>query len=298
MDSKLRIWALAARPKTLTTALVPVLVGSAAAYRLESHLVGWTIALALLASLLIQIGTNLVNDVSDAEKGADNAERIGPLRVVAAGLLSGRIVWWGAALCFLGAAAMGWPLIAEGGLFILLIGVTGILSGILYTAGPWPLAYVGLGDFFVMLYFGILAVCGMYYLHAGGLSRFALFAGLQVGSLATVLIAVNNFRDYLTDRKAGKKTLPARFGPRFARAEIATLVALPFLVSFWWMQDGYPWTAFLPWLSIPLAVKLLRGVFTTEPGPVYNQFLARSAGLHLVFGVLLSLGLLLDRGPQ
>jgi 1,4-dihydroxy-2-naphthoate octaprenyltransferase len=198
----------------------------------------------------------------------------------------------GALVCFAIAMLLGIPLVIQGGWAIVLIGVVSLFLGYSYTGGPFPLAYLGLGDLFVILFFGIIAVMGTVFLHAHEWMMPALVAGLQVGFLATVLIAINNLRDAPQDILVNKKTLAVRFGVTFARLEIMMLVLGPFaLGGVYWILNGATWAAVLPLISLPLARKLLHGVFTNEPSPIYNKFLAMAAGLQILFGVMLSVGL-------
>lgn len=288
-------WLLAARPKTLTASVAPVLLGTGVAMSFSSGQVSLGMAgLALASALCIQVGTNLVNDAADFEKGADTAERLGPIRVTQTGLLRGRHVMVGAGLFFLAAALLGVPLIVAGGAPIIVIGALSIAAGYAYTAGPFPLAYLGLGEVFVLLFFGVAAIKGMAYVLAGeGLWPWADLAALQVGLQSSALLAVNNFRDVVGDRKAGKRTLAARFGERFARVEIGTLVAVPYLLGIGWLLGGRPWAAVLPLLTLPLAVRLVRGVWTEPPSRRFNNFLAQTALLQLLFCALAAVGLVL-----
>jgi 1,4-dihydroxy-2-naphthoate octaprenyltransferase len=289
--SSLNSWILAARPKTLTAALVPIVGGTALTKALGFPILWWVSGLALLASLCIQVGTNLVNDAIDFKKGADTADRIGPQRVTQSGVFSYSTVMVMAGVCFFIAAVCGLPLVLQGGLPILLIGMVSILFGYAYTAGPFPLAYLGLGDLFVILFFGLVAVSGVVFLQNGSWPEEALVLGLQIGLHATVMIAINNLRDVKGDVLVGKKTLPVRFGKTFGRIEIAFLCLLPFVLNFYWLNKGFYWAAALPLLIFPLALRLCVLIFKNEPSPLYNQFLARGAGLHLIFGVLLACGL-------
>src|SRR5205085_279240 len=220
-------WLLAARPKTLAAAVVPVLVGSSLAWNagVRVHVAGFLCALG--GAIFIQIGTNLVNDALDFKSGADNAERLGPLRVTQAGLLSANAVMRGAYVCFLLAAACGVPLILRGGWPIVVIGAASILAAYAYTGGPYPLAYHGLGEVFVMAFFGVVATAGSYYVQALRFSDVSILAGVACGCLAIVLLAINNLRDIPNDRLSNKKTLAARFGPDFARREIKWMLVLP-----------------------------------------------------------------------
>jgi 1,4-dihydroxy-2-naphthoate octaprenyltransferase len=288
-------WLLAARPKTLTASLAPVILGTGLAAGFSRAPVSLGLALvALVSALCIQIATNLVNDVADFEKGADTAERLGPTRVTQSGLLGGRQVMAAAGLFFLAAALLGIPLVLAGGRPILVIGLASAAAGVAYTAGPFPLAYLGLGEVFVLLFFGVGAVKGMAYVLAGtSLSPWAEVAALQVGLQSSALLAVNNCRDIAGDRRAGKRTLAARWGQRFARVEIALLVATPYLLGGFWVVAGRPWAAALPVLTAPLAVALVRGVWREPPSRRFNWFLAQTALLQLVFCVLAAVGLVL-----
>ncbi len=291
--ANIKAWIQAARPKTLTAALIPIIVGTCLAKVETGKVLWWVSVLTLLASFFIQIGTNFVNDAMDFKKGADTEKRIGPQRVTQAGIFTAKQVLWMGSGCFLLAVLCGIPLVIHGGVPILLVGLVSVLMGYGYTAGPFPLAYKGLGDLFVILFFGLIAVGGVYYLHTGDLSVGAICAGLQVGLHCTVLIAINNLRDVDGDRLVGKRTLPVRFGKRFARWEIATLCFLPFLLGLFWMQGGRYGTFLLPFLSLPMAMMISKLVFETEPSPAYNKFLGKAAGLHLIFGALLSVGFFL-----
>jgi 1,4-dihydroxy-2-naphthoate octaprenyltransferase len=286
-------WLLAARPKTLTASLSPVLLGTGLAVGFSTQAVSLTLAaLALASALCIQVGTNLVNDAADFEKGADTADRLGPVRVTQSGLLHGRHVKLGAGMFFLLAALLGVPLIMAGGIPILVIGVLSLIAGYAYTAGPFPLAYLGLGEVFVLLFFGVAAIKGMAYVLTGqGLSPWAEVAALQVGLQSSALLAVNNCRDVVGDRKAGKRTLAARFGERFARVEIAVLVAVPYLLGVAWVVAGRRWAGALPLLTLPLAIRLVRGVWNEPPSRRFNIFLAQTALLQLLFCALAAAGL-------
>jgi 1,4-dihydroxy-2-naphthoate octaprenyltransferase len=291
-------WILASRPKTLTASLAPVIVGTGVALGISDTPARlWLALVALLSALCIQVGTNLVNDAADFEKGADTAERLGPIRVTQTGLLEGRSVKQAAALFFIVATLLGIPLVFAGGVPILVIGLLSLAGGYAYTTGPFPLAYNGLGEVFVLLFFGFAAVKGMAYVLVGdGLSPWSDLAALQVGLQSATLLAVNNFRDIGGDRKAGKRTLAARFGPGFARVEIAMLTALPFVLALGWMAAGKAWAALLPYLTLPLAVRLVHGAWTEPPGRRFNVFLAWSALLQLLFAALTCIGLLVGDG--
>lgn len=281
---------LAFRPKTLTAALVPCVAGTALVKAIGLSWDGWILFYALMASFLIQIGTNLVNDAVDFKKGADTEKRIGPQRITQAGILTATQVMALGSLCFALAVMCGVPLVLKGGWVIVAIGLISVLMGYSYTAGPFPLAYLGLGDLFVVLFFGLLAVAGVVFLNTGEWLTEAFVLGLQIGLHATVLIAINNLRDHKGDALVNKKTLAVRFGVKFSRWEIATLCFLPFVLNIYWWVEGYKIPALVSLLALPLAVKVTKNVFTTEPSPAYNKFLGQAAGLHMVFGLLLTIG--------
>lgn len=283
---------LAFRPKTLTAALVPCLAGTALVKAIGLSWDGWVLFYALMASFLIQIGTNLVNDAVDFKKGADTEKRIGPQRITQAGILSpGQVMALGS-LCFLLAILCGIPLVIKGGWVIVGIGIASVLMGYSYTAGPFPLAYLGLGDLFVILFFGLLAVMGVVFLNTGKWFEEAFVLGLQIGLHATVLIAINNLRDRSGDLLVNKKTLAVRFGKQFSRWEIAALCFLPFLLNIYWWMAGYKIPALISLFAIPIAFKITKNIFINEPGPLYNKFLGQAAGLHMLFGILIAFGFL------
>jgi 1,4-dihydroxy-2-naphthoate octaprenyltransferase len=289
-----RTWLLAARPKTLPAAAAPVIVGSALAVNRGVFRIGPALA-ALLAALLIQVGTNLANDVFDFKKGADTSGRTGPLRVTQAGLLTPNQVLGGVILTFGLAAVIGLYLILVGGWPILVIGVLSILSGIAYTGGPFPLGYKGLGDLFVFLFFGFAAVCGTYYVQAGSLSVAAIWAAVPMGALTTNILVVNNLRDIASDRAVGKRTMAVRLGVKGARVEYVLLLVLTYAspVLMWGTGVTTAWVL-AAWLSLPWVVSPTKLVFRAE-GRILNQALAEAARLELVYGLALSLGLIIDR---
>lgn len=296
-------WLSTLRIRTLPAAAVPVLVGAAHSW----HLAGdgyftfqWLPAIAaLVASLFIQVGTNLANDYYDHKKGADTPDRAGPRRASASGLLPPTKVRNAAFLSFLLAAAIGVYLITVGGWAILAIGLAAILSGLLYTAGPKPLGYLGLGDLFVLVFFGPVAVMGTTYLQAGdvfwetvAIWLPALFLGLEVGALATAIIVVNNLRDLRTDARVGKRTLAVRIGERGTRIEYVLLVAFAFLLAGAGLRMHPEWRLALPLLSLPLALAPMRLVLRRHDDPrALNPALGQTALLLLAFGVLSAIGL-------
>ncbi|MBZ0094363.1 MAG: 1,4-dihydroxy-2-naphthoate polyprenyltransferase [Sulfuricella sp.] len=287
-------WWLAIRPKTLTVSLTPVMVGSSLAYAETGAVLWLPLLVALLAAMLIQIGTNLHNDVSDFERGADGAERIGPARATASGWLAPAVVRRAALACFGLAVLLGFYLVWHGGWPILLLGLCSVAAGWAYTGGPRPIAYSALGELFVWLFFGLGAVMGSYYLQTLGLGWSVFVAASMVGLLAAAVITVNNYRDLDSDRKIGKNTLAVRIGRGGSQAEYALLLFAPYLLLpllAWLSHSG--WGVGLPLLSLPLALSLWRRFRREQPGPVFNLILAQTAQLQLGFGILLSIGLLL-----
>ena len=283
------------RPKTLTAAVAPVVVGSALVIAMAPGAFQiWLSAFALASALFIQIGTNFFNDVLDFKKGADTEERLGPARLSQTGALSPRTVTLAGVGAFLLACLFALPLVWSGGLVIVAIGLVSLLCGYLYTGGPAPLAYVGLGELFVLLFFGLVAVGGIVFLHTHAFDVRGVVAGAQVGLLACVLIAINNLRDRENDEKAGKRTMAVRLGERRAKLEISVLLGGAFVLGAFWVARGWWIAGLLPLLLAPMAVSLVRDVFRTTPSRAYNAFLARSAKIQMGFALLLSLGLWLS----
>lgn len=285
-------WLTAARPATLSASVAPVLVGTAAGVR-DAGFRPVVFAAALTAALLIQVATNLANDVFDHQRGADTAERLGPVRVTQSGLLSPQQVRLGAYATFAAAAFIGLYLVYVGGWPILAIGAASIVAGLAYTGGPWPLGYHGLGDLFVFLFFGLAAVLGSCYLQAGRLNSTAAVAAVPVGMTVTAILVVNNLRDIETDRRSGKRTLAVRLGDRTTRWQYATLVTAPyaFLLAIIALTAS-PWPA-LAVSTLPMGLFLACSVLSGARGRDLNPVLKRTAQLHLAYGALLALGLLL-----
>lgn len=295
MRDSLRPWVLAARPRTLPAASVPVLVGTGAAVHTGHFQPGPALA-ALAGALLIQIGANFANDVSDFKKGADTAERLGPTRVTQAGLLSARQVTFGAAFVFGLAVLIGFYLVWVGGWPIVAIGLASIVAAITYVGGPLPYGYRGMGDLFVFLFFGLAAVVGTYYVQAKATHPVAWWAAAPIGLLATAILVVNNLRDIDTDRQAGKRTLAVIFGRRATRAEYAVLLTVAYLIPP--AMVGLRLASYfvlLPWISVPIALGLNRRIRTTEGRPL-NPVLGETARLELIYGVLFAIGLIVP-GP-
>lgn len=279
-------WIQSMRPKTLILSVVPFALGSLLALPLDNpRLMGY----AILSALFIQIGTNFINEGYDVQKGADSETRLGPKRGVQAGVLSVKQVISGGLICFVLAMISGLPLIAFGGWPIFLTLSISVLCGYLYTGGPLPLAYHGLGEAFVLLFFGVVSTAAAHYFQTGELSFKSFLLGVQLGLLATLPIAINNLRDIQDDAAANKRTLAVRFGTLFARIEITVLAFLPFGLNFLWEQQL---VMLLPWLSLPLALTVVRGVWTHKPGKIYNNFLGLSIMFYVAFSLLLAVGVI------
>jgi 1,4-dihydroxy-2-naphthoate octaprenyltransferase len=288
----MNLWILAARPRTLGAAVVPVLAGAALALSAGS-LDPLATVLVIACAVLIQIATNYFNDAIDHAKGADTEERLGPTRVTSSGLLAPRAVMRGGVLCLALAVVLSLPLVLHGGWPILIIGLFSLFFTYAYTGGPFPLAYLGLGEIFVVLFFGIIAVAGTFYLNTLEFSSAALLAGLQIGLHSSVLLAVNNLRDIDSDRAAHKRTLAARFGLTFARRENAALVMAPFVLGIAWLPLGYIWAFLLPLGALPHAWWLARACLDAQPDRSVNDLLAQAAALHAAFGLLLAVGFIM-----
>ena len=291
MSATLQAWVLASRPKTLFAAVAPVLLGSALAFSQSKGNLPAALA-ALFGAICIQIATNLANDYWDAKKGADTADRLGPVRVTASGLLKPRTVFLGMVFFFLLATAAGVFLTLRAGWPVVAIGVASILFGILYTAGPFSLAYLGLGEVFTFLFFGLVATAGTYFVQALSYSRAAVLLGVMPGCYSVVLIALNNLRDRATDQRVNKKTLAVRFGEKFARIEILFFLFVPSIIPLFILQfHGGGWlcamAAFLSALRVggPL-------VRLCDPR-VINDLLPHAGTSSLFLAILVSVFLLM-----
>ena len=286
----LNVWLLAVRPKTLGAALAPIMIGTTVAFAEGKGHAGAALA-ALLGALLIQIGTNFSNDYFDFIKGADTEERLGPMRATQAGLVSPQAMLKNFVLVFGLAVLVGIYLVYRGGWPIVIIGILSIASGILYTGGPMPLGYLGLGDLFVLIFFGPVAVGGTYYVQSLEISEVVILAGFGPGLLATALLAVNNLRDEPTDKKVGKRTLAVRFGPGFARAEylaaFALALILPFVLA---LRTDAHWFACLSALIIIPGRSAIRQITSGVKGIELNETLAVTGKLIIIYSVLFSLG--------
>ncbi|MGA7721329.1 MAG: 1,4-dihydroxy-2-naphthoate polyprenyltransferase [Ignavibacteriaceae bacterium] len=292
VTGKYKSWVIASRPKTLLAAIVPVVVGSSLAISKGSFVLIFSI-IALFCSLLIQVGTNFTNDLYDFLHGADNEDRKGPLRVLAAGLISVKEMKIGVVFIFSLAFILGLILVYEAGPVIFVIGILSIIAGIAYTAGPFPLAYNGLGDIFVFMFFGIAGTTGTYYIQLKEFSTVSLLTSIPVGALITDILVVNNYRDIEEDRVAGKNTLAVIFGKNFTRFQfiflILTSFAIPAVLYFFF---DFKFWIFLPYLTFPIAYKLIIMLYTLE-GIQLNKTLELAAKLSALYGLLFAAGLTL-----
>lgn len=290
--NKTLIWVLAARPKTLLAAFVPVIVGTSLAVAEGSYNL-FVSSVALICSILIQIGTNFTNDLYDHLKGADTKERVGPKRALNEGWVTVAQMKFAIYLSFLLSFLMGLYLVYYAGPLILIIGILSIISGFMYTAGPFPLAYNGLGDLFVFLFFGLVGTVGTYFINTGYISSQALISAIPVGALVTNILVVNNYRDIEQDKMAGKQTLAVLLGKNFAFVEYCTLLASSFAVPLiMYLYYDLTYWIFLPYLTLPFAYKLII-MLLNYTGTELNPALELSAKLSALFGLLFSLGLCL-----
>lgn len=288
------VWIKASRPRTLPAIVAPVFVGTALAAGVADEFDALVFVATILGALFIQIGANLANDYSDARRGADTEDRLGPVRVTAGGLLPPRYVLYATWISFALSVAAGGYLIYTAGWELLLVGAASIIAAVLYTGGPRPYGYVGLGEVFVFLFFGVVAVMGSYYVQTLELTWEAFAVSIPVGLLACAILMVNNIRDLDTDRRAGKKTLAVRLGrARMRRVYSQTLLLSFFIVpGLWVVFELSPWIN-LALLALPLAPPLARAVRDRTDGGALNEALGNTARLELAFCVLLSVGLLL-----
>lgn len=290
--NKFEIWVLASRPKTLFAAFVPVIVGTSIA-NAEGEINLLASVIALVCSILIQIGTNFSNDLQDFIRGADSKERVGPLRVINEGLITTSQMKTAIFIVFFTAFLLGLYLIYLGGVVILIIGILSILAGLAYTSGPYPLAYHGLGDFAAFIFFGLIGTIGTYYLNTGEFSTISLIASIPVGALVTNILVVNNYRDLEQDKRAGKNTLAVKLGKTFSRYEFIILMTASFIVPLIiFLSYNVKGWVFLPYLTLPIAYKLILMMFKLT-GPQLNKTLELTAKFSAIFGLLFSLGFIL-----
>ncbi len=290
--SKFDSWILASRPKTLLAAFVPVIVGSSIAYH-DGKFKPLAALIALICAVLIQIGTNFVNDLYDYLAGSDTAERVGPQRVLASGLISPTEMKKAIFITFGLTFILGLYLVHISTYITLIIGIVSIIAGIAYTAGPYPLAYNGLGDVFVFIFFGLIGTVGTYYVQTLDVTPLVVWASIPVGALITNVLVVNNYRDIEQDSKAGKNTLAVKYGKKFTRFQYVTFTAISYLilfvVYFTYKQSLF---VFLPAVSLPLAIKLIKMIYTFKDQQL-NKTLELTAKLSAIYGLLFAAGILI-----
>ena len=290
-ETRAQIWLAAARPRTLSAAVAPVVVGSALAWH-DGAFNAPAAALCLAFALLVQIGTNFANDYYDFVRGADTAARVGPRRAVAAGLITPGTMKRAMIAVFMGAFLVGLGLLAWGGPWLLAIGITSILCGIAYTGGPWPLAYVGLGDVFVFIFFGLVAVGGTYFVQATKLTADAVLAGVPIGLLAANILVVNNYRDLETDAVANKRTLVVRLGRRAARAQFNASLIVALAVPFVFLARGHRAGCLLPLVLVPIAWSHARRLRESKTPGELIALLGATGKLLALYAALFSAGLM------
>lgn len=290
--SKIESWLLASRPKTLPAAVMPVFVGTAIAIN-DGVFFAPASIVALICSVLIQVGTNFINDLYDYLKGSDKKERLGPTRVLASGLISVNEMKIGIAIVFGSAFLLGLYLVYLSDWVIFIIGILSFIAGYAYTAGPYPLAYNGLGDIFVFIFFGFVGTIGTYYIQTLEITPFVFWSSIPVGALITNILVVNNYRDIDEDKVAGKRTLAVMYGGRFAKMQYLIFMIISYaillVVYFTFKQSLF---VFLPLLTLPIAIKLIKMIFNAT-GKELNETLALTAKLSALYGLLFAVGILL-----
>ena len=284
-------WVAAIRPKTLPAGILPVIVGSACAYH-EGHFSTVPALLALVCAVLIQIITNFVNEVYDFRKGADTDERLGPMRTVASGIIPEAIMVRAAIVVAIITFTLGLWLVILSGPIIFIIGIVSLIMAWAYTGGPYPLAYKGLGEIFVILFFGLAAVMGTYYVQAGQWSSDTFVLGIALGLLSANLLSINNIRDIDTDQKAQKRTVATRIGRKNAEKVIMAQTFVPFIIPVYLFTEVSSFAILLPLCTLPYAVKMLRSM-NKRQGAALNQSLQDSAKVLVIYGILLAVGLIL-----
>jgi len=288
----IKTWCIAIRPKTLPAAAAPVVVGMALAYR-DSHFHPVILIATLAAAILIQMGTNLANDVYDFLKGSDTENRLGPVRVTQSGMMTPDQVKKGMSAIFIVAIFFGLYLAWIGGWPIVWIGLASIITGIAYTGGPYPLGYHGWGDAFVFIFFGLIAVSGTYYLQTNTVSPDTFLAGAVMGMISTAILVVNNLRDVNEDIQSKKRTLAVRFGKRFVMTEYLILLTFAYIIPVWMaLRWNNHLPLFLTLFSLPIAVQLSISVWTSK-GKELNNVLSGTSRFLILYSLLFSLGIIL-----
>lgn len=287
-------WMMAIRPRTLPAAAAGIVMGAALTWRDGNFRID-AVLVCLLTALLLQIGSNLANDVFDFERGTDTAKRLGPTRVTQAGLLTPKQVKTGMIVVFGLAILLGLYLVWLGGWIIIILGVVAIASAIAYTGGPFPIGYHGLGDIFVFIFFGVVSVTGTYFIQAGTITPVVWLMTIPPGLIVTAILVVNNLRDIDNDRKAGKYTLAVRFGEKATKIQYTVCIVAAYLILIPVAWVGLiPWTVLLAWVSLPIAFQATKVVLTQKGRPL-NAALAKTGQTALAFSLLFWLGLLLQK---
>lgn len=296
MPTTLQAWVMAIRPRTLPIPSIQVLTGTALAYSVSGYIDLVLALCTLMVAVFITIGTNLINDVYDLEKGSDSHNKVGFTKVIREGFLSKEQVYAGGMIAFALAVFFAVPLMLSAGWFMLPIVVLSVICGYCYTGGPYPISYLGFSELFILIFYGFVCVVSAFYVQTGFVEESVVLASAQMGLLAILPNALNNFRDMFEDARVNKLTLAVRFGRYFAKREIAMLTFLPFVLNLLWFPFGYPMAASLPLLLIPLAFLFVRSVWITEPGPIFNRYFKLSVLVHFLFGFMLVLGWLFNYG--
>jgi 1,4-dihydroxy-2-naphthoate octaprenyltransferase len=289
MGLNLKIWIIAARPKTLWASIAPVLIGSAMAYNTNNYSLPAAL-ITLISAVFIQIATNYANDYFDYQKGVDRSDRIGPIRATQAGLIKPQCIKNAFIFLFIMAFLIGLYLVWRAGWPILIIGISSILFGILYTTGPYPLSHHGLGDIFVIIFFGPVAVGGTYTIQTLECNWIVITSGLSPGLLSTAILTVNNLRDIHSDRKSGKNTLAVRLGEKFARYEYLCCIILATIIPFiiYLFEQKHPYSL-LTSITIFIALPIIRSVFVNKIDSRLNKALAQTASILLLYSIIFSI---------
>lgn len=294
MPATLNAWIMAIRPRSLPIPTIQVLTGIALAYTFTEKIDLILAFYTWLVTVFITIGTNLINDVFDFEGGGDTLKSAGYLKVIRAGFLSKRQVYAGGLLAFGLAIICAFPLMLAGSWFMLPIVILSTICGYCYTGGPYPIGYLGFSEVFVFIFYGGVCIISTFFVQSHFINMAVILTSIQMGMLAILPNALNNFRDMFEDVKVSKLTLAVRFGKHFARREIAWLTFLPIILSPLWFFLGYSEAALFPFLLLPLAFLFVRSVWITEPGPIFNRYFILSVSVHFLFGTLLIIGWLLS----
>jgi 1,4-dihydroxy-2-naphthoate octaprenyltransferase len=290
LPQPLHAWTMAVRLRTIPIPTIQVFVGTGLAYAMTGRIDAMMALFTWLIALLITIGTNLINDAVDFEKGGDLPQRFGQLKVISAGLLSKEQVYWGGLLAFLAAIGFSIPLALHSGVILYFVVILSACCGYCYTAGPYPICYLGLSEVFIFVFYGGVCVLATYFVQTGTINLPAVLCAAQMGMLAILPNALNNLRDIFEDAEVNKKTLAVRFGRNFARREIAAMTFAPFAINLLWLYFGFLPAALMPLLLLPLAFLFVRSVWVTEPGPIFNRYFGLSVLVHFLFGLLLIVG--------